>query len=194
MRFGSRIPEAQFVIKPVVTIRLILNWLNGNKMSRMVVGVMGPGKDAGREVLDAAFELGRLIAQAGWVLLTGGRNAGVMDAAMRGAKEAGGTTVGILPGADAAGASAAMDIAIITDMGQARNNINVLTSRVVIACGMGAGTAAEVALALKAGKKVILLGCGHEAAAFFQSLGKERVLVAEHASEAIALAKRLMLA
>jgi uncharacterized protein (TIGR00725 family) len=161
-------------------------------MSKTIVGVMGPGKDAGGEALDAAFELGRLIAQEGWVLLTGGRDAGVMDAAMRGAKEAGGTTVGILPGADAAGASSSVDIAIITGMDQARNNINVLTSRVVIACGMGAGTAAEVALALKAGKKVILLGCSHEASAFFQSLGKESVLVAAHASEAVAMAKRFV--
>ena len=161
-------------------------------MGKIVVGVMGPGKDAGVEVLDAAFELGRLIAQEGWILLTGGRDAGVMDAAMRGAKEAGGTTVGILPGADASGASAEVDIAIITGMGQARNNINALSSRVVIACGMGAGTAAEVALALKARKKVILLGCTQEAVSFFQQLGKESILVAEHASEAVALAQKLI--
>jgi uncharacterized protein (TIGR00725 family) len=162
-------------------------------MSKIVVGVMGPGKDASREAMDAAFDLGRLIAQQEWVLLTGGRDAGVMDAASRGAKEAGGLTVGILPSADASGASGAVDIAIITGMGQARNNINVLSSRIVIACGMGAGTASEVALALKAGKKVILLRCGQEATAFFKSLGKERVFVAEQADEAVEMAKRLIL-
>jgi uncharacterized protein (TIGR00725 family) len=161
-------------------------------MSKIVVGVMGPGKDAGREAIDAAFELGRLIAQQGWVLLTGGRDTGVMDAANRGAKEAGGLTVGILPSADASGASEAVEIAIITGMGQARNNINALSSRVVIACGMGAGTASEVALSLKAGKRVILLGCSQEADAFFKSLGKERVFIAWQADEAIAMAKRLI--
>ncbi len=161
-------------------------------MSKIVIGVMGPGKDAGREAMDAAFELGRLIAQEGWVLLTGGRDAGVMDAACRGAKEVGGLTVGILPSADARGASEAVDIAIVTGMGQARNNINALSSRVVIACGMGAGTASEVALSLKAGKKVILLCCDQEAIAFFKSLGKERVFIASQADEAVSIAKKLI--
>ncbi|MBV9957554.1 MAG: cytochrome [Acidobacteria bacterium] len=161
-------------------------------MSRTIVGVMGPGRGASREVSAAAHELGRLIALQGWVLLTGGRDAGVMAAASSGAKEAGGITVGILPGADTRGASADVDIPIITGLGQARNNINVLSSSIVIACGMGAGTAAEIALALKAGKHVILLHCGLEAAAFFQSLSQERVFIAEQASEAVTIAAKLL--
>src|SRR6266850_1082239 len=128
-------------------------------MSRVVVGVMGPGQSASKDAIAAAFELGRLIALEGWVLLTGGRNAGVMDAACKGAREAGGLTIGILPTTDTNEMSEAVDIPILTGMGQARNNINVLSSRVIFACGMGAGTASEIALAIKAGKTVILLNC-----------------------------------
>ena len=161
-------------------------------MSRLVVGVMGPGESASKEAIAAAFELGRLIALEEWVLLTGGRNVGVMDAACRGAKTAGGLTVGILPGEDSHGVSEAVDIPILTGMGQARNNINVLSSRVMFACGMGAGTASEIALALKAGKKVILLDCSQEAIAFFESLMEENVHVVSHPGDAIRIAKNLL--
>lgn len=161
-------------------------------MSRIVVGVMGPGDGAGADVIAAAFELGRLIALEGWVLLTGGRAAGVMEAAMRGAREAGGLTIGVLPTADTRDMSEAVEIAILTGMGQARNNINVLSSRVLIACGMGAGTASEIALALKAGKTVVLLACNHESEAFFKSLGKEKLFLAAQPSEAVEMAKSLL--
>lgn len=153
---------------------------------------MGPGGDANSDAITVAFELGRLIANEGWVLLTGGRDTGIMDAACRGARDAGGLTVGILPNADGVGMSEAVDIPIFTGMGQARNNINVLSSRVVIACGMGPGTASEVALALKAGKKVILIGSSHEAISFFESLSHENVFVASQPDEAIAIAKTLL--
>lgn len=160
-------------------------------MSKVVVGVMGPGINASSNAISAAFELGRLIALEGWVLLTGGRDAGVMDAACKGAKEAAGLTVGILPGADVQGVSESVDIPIVTGMGQARNNINVLSSRVIIACGIGPGTASEIALALKAGKDVILLDCSQEGIAFFESLAKENVFVVTQPHEAIAIAKTL---
>jgi uncharacterized protein (TIGR00725 family) len=161
-------------------------------MSKIVVGVMGPGGEASDAALLGAFQLGRLIALEGWILLTGGRSAGVMDAASRGAKDAGGITVGILPTSDTRSLSEAVDIPIITGMGQARNNINVLSSRVVFACGMGAGTASEVALTLKARKPVILLYCGAEAEAFFKSLDSDNVFVAADPEEAVALAKKLI--
>lgn len=118
---------------------------------------MGPGHQATATDINNAYQLGKLIAQQGWVLLSGGRNVGVMDAASRGAKSVGGLTVGILPHNSLEGVSEAIDIPILTDMGQARNNINVLSSDVVIACGMGLGTASEVALALKNDKPVIIL-------------------------------------
>ncbi len=124
---------------------------------KTVVGVMG-GADAGAEVCALARELGRRIAERGWVLLNGGRDAGVMRASAAGAHEVGGTVIGILPDADTSRAAPGLDFAIVTGMGDARNLINVLSSDVVIACPGGAGTLSEVALALKSGRRVILLG------------------------------------
>ncbi len=116
------------------------------------------GADVGAEVCALARELGKGIAERGWVLLNGGRDAGVMRASAAGAREAGGTVIGILPDADTSRAGPDLDYAIVTGMGDARNLINVLSSDVVIACPGGAGTMSEVALALKNGKRVILLG------------------------------------
>lgn len=153
---------------------------------------MGPGAKASEAVVSAAYELGALIAREGWALLTGGRGAGVMDAASRGARDAGGLVVGVLPSEDASGASHAADVVIVTGMGQARNNVNVLTSRVVVACGMGAGTAAEVALALKAGRPVVLLHAGREAERFFASMGADSIAIAESPRHALELVRRLL--
>jgi predicted Rossmann-fold nucleotide-binding protein len=89
-------------------------------MSKILIGVMGPGDSATPLDLQSAYQLGQLIAQAGWVLLTSGKNVGVMDAASRGAKAANGLTVGILPDADVSQISSAIDIAIATDLGSAR--------------------------------------------------------------------------
>ncbi|HMF58281.1 MAG TPA: hypothetical protein VK619_18200 [Pyrinomonadaceae bacterium] len=161
-------------------------------MSRILIGVMGPGRGATQDEMNAAFELGALIAREGWVLVTGGRSAGVMDAASRGAKSAGGLTVGILPTKDSKGISESVDIPIITGMGQARNNINVLSSRVVVACGMGAGTAAEVALALKAGKRAVLLHVNQESEAFFKSLGGDAIVIAGSPLEALDAVKKFI--
>lgn len=118
---------------------------------------MGPGDDATAKDIECAFEIGKGIAEQGWVLLTGGRNVGVMDAASKGAKEAGGLTIGILPGANRSSMSDFVDIPIVTDMGSARNNINVLSCDFVIACGSGLGTASEIMLALKANKLVLFI-------------------------------------
>jgi uncharacterized protein (TIGR00725 family) len=158
---------------------------------RTLIGVMGPGEGATARDVANARELGALIAREGWVLLTGGRAAGVMDAAAQGAKEAGGLTVGILPGPDVRGASRALDIAIPTGLGSARNNVNVLASAAMVACGMGRGTASEVSLALKAGKPVVLLGLS-AAGRFFQELGGDRVSTVSSAAGAVKeLRKRL---
>ncbi len=159
---------------------------------KKIIGVMGPGERAREEQVRMSYELGRLIAQEGWVTLTGGRNAGVMEAACRGAKEAGGLTVGILPTRDRNLISTAVDIPIITDMGSARNNINVLTSDLVIACGMGTGTASEVALALKAHKPVILLTENEEGKRFFKGLKPRLVFTAKDPPEAIQIAKGIL--
>jgi uncharacterized protein (TIGR00725 family) len=120
-------------------------------MSRVVIGVMGPGDDAQEPVLSYAQELGRRVAEEGWVVLSGGRDCGVMDAVSRAAHDAGGLTVGILPGPGRDGMSDGVDIPIVTGMGSARNNINVLSSDVVVACGISSGTASEIALAINGG-------------------------------------------
>ncbi|NEO52613.1 MAG: cytochrome [Okeania sp. SIO3B5] len=154
-------------------------------MKKIIIGVMGPGSSATSYDLKNAYKLGQLIAQESWVLLTGGRKMGVMDAASRGAKSVNGLTIGILPGSNLDGISEAVDIPIVTDMGNSRNNINVLSSDVVIACGMGAGTASEVALAIKNNKKVILLSCNLESQAFFVALSPETVFVVDTPESAI---------
>jgi uncharacterized protein (TIGR00725 family) len=102
-----------------------------------------------------AYELGKLIAKNGWILLNGGRNCGIMDASAKGASEKGGTTVGILPESNPEKLSDFVQIPIITGMGSARNIINVLSSSFVVALKGGLGTISEIALALKHGKKVV---------------------------------------
>jgi hypothetical protein len=124
---------------------------------RVIIGVMGGGRaEADQE--QTAFRLGQLIAAQGWVLLNGGRRAGIMDASARGALEQGGLTVGILPDEDTRSMSPYIQIPILTGMGSARNYINALTSHVLVACPGGAGTLSEIALALKHGRPVVLLG------------------------------------
>ena len=161
-------------------------------MTKILIGVMGPGEKATNEEKENAYKLGQLIAKEGWVLLTGGRKAGVMDAASRGAKDAGGLTVGILPTDNLEAISEAVDIAIATDMGNARNNINVLSSSVIIACGMGLGTASEVALALKNNKPVILLTSHRESQLFFTSLASKQIFIAQHPKNAIEIVKAIL--
>ena len=126
-------------------------------MRKLVIGVMG-GSKASAGVYAMAKELGTLIAQRGWVLLNGGRNQGVMAASAEGAKRAGGTVIGILPDSTDARASPNLDFAVMTDMGDGRNLLNVLSSDMVIACPGKLGTLSEVVLALKRDKRVILLG------------------------------------
>lgn len=103
---------------------------------------------------ETARRVGRLLAEAGAILLCGGRG-GVMEAACRGAKEAGGLTVGILPGTDPAGANPYVDLPIATGMGQARNVLLVLSAHAIIAVAGGPGTLSEIAIALKTGRPVV---------------------------------------
>jgi uncharacterized protein (TIGR00725 family) len=81
-----------------------------------------------------------------------------MEASARGAREAGGITIGILPGSSASEANPYIDIPIVTDLGNARNAINVLTSQVIIAIHGSYGTLSEIALALKCHIPVVGLG------------------------------------
>lgn len=141
---------------------------------RTIIGVMG-GAAASAATERTAQEVGRLIAQQDWVLLNGGRHAGVMAASAAGAREAGGLVVGVLPDEHTHGMSLDVDIPILTGMGDARNLINVLSSRVVIALHGGAGTISEVAHALKLGRPVVTLGL--ELGALFSEYRQRGTLV-----------------
>jgi uncharacterized protein (TIGR00725 family) len=98
--------------------------------------------------------VGRGLAARGAVVVCGGLG-GVMEAACRGAKEAGGQTVGILPCTDRAAANPFVDTAVPTGLGEARNALVVRAADALIAVGGGYGTLSEIALALKAGKRVV---------------------------------------
>lgn len=152
---------------------------------RYIVGVMGPAK-ARRKDLENARTLGELIARREWVLLTGGRDVGVMHAANQGAKKVPRSlTIGVLPSTRDR-VSKFVDVAIITEMGSARNNICVLSSQVVVACGLGgSGTVSEVALALKAGREVVLLGATPVEEKFFKRLGGSLVSSVQTPEDAI---------
>lgn len=120
---------------------------------RRYTGVIGAGEcDAEFRMLAEA--VGRGIAEAGAVLVCGGMG-GVMEAACRGAKAAGGMTIGILPGPDRSGANECVDIAIATGIGEARNLAIIRTSDALIAVGGSYGTLSEIGFALKMGKKVV---------------------------------------
>lgn len=154
-------------------------------MSRIIVGVMGPGENATPDENELAYELGRAIAKAGWITLTGGRSFGVMDASLKGAVEEGGLTIGILPGDSDKNSSDHAQIKIITSMGSGRNYISVLSSHILVVLGMAAGTASEVALALKSRKKVILLNQDEITIRFFKNLGSYNVIVTKTVDETI---------
>jgi uncharacterized protein (TIGR00725 family) len=120
------------------------------------IAVIGAG-DAPASVEVVAEEVGAALAQRGAVLVCGGLM-GVMGAACRGAKLAGGTTVGILPGADPAAANPWVDVVIPTGLGEARNTLVVRSAAVVIAVDGEYGTLSEVAFALRLGTPVIGIG------------------------------------
>jgi uncharacterized protein (TIGR00725 family) len=120
---------------------------------RPYIAVVGPGRATEAQDADAEA-VGQGLAAAGVVVVCGGLG-GVMEAACRGAKAAGGTTVGILPGADRAAANRWVDVALPTGLGEARNALVVRAADALVAVGGEYGTLSEIALALKAGKPVI---------------------------------------
>jgi uncharacterized protein (TIGR00725 family) len=119
------------------------------------IGVIGAGC-CEPAIEDLAAEVGREVARHDAVLVCGGLG-GVMTAAARGAKEVGGFTIGILPGASIREANPYIDFPVATNMGHARNAVIVQTADVMIAIDGGFGTLSEIALALKVGKCVIAI-------------------------------------
>ena len=120
------------------------------------IGVIGPHNATSAQAT-LAEQVGAELARRGAILVCGGLT-GVMEAAARGAKSAGGLTIGILPGDDPGDANAFIDLPIATGMGEARNVILVHTCKAFIAVGGAYGTLSEIALALRAGKPVIGIG------------------------------------
>jgi uncharacterized protein (TIGR00725 family) len=121
--------------------------------ARRYIGVIGAG-ECDAELGRLAEAVGRGIAEAGAVLVCGGMG-GVMEAACRGAKTAGGTTLGILPGRDRTGANEYLDFAVATGINEARNLAIIRTADVLVAVGGSYGTLSEIGFALKAGKNVV---------------------------------------
>jgi hypothetical protein len=121
-------------------------------MRKFLVAVIGTSS-ATKEEQRIAKDLGRLIAENGWILINGGLG-GVMEASAKGAFEAGGIVVGILPTPATDAANRFVTIPIATNMGHARNVIIAHTADVLIAVGGGKGTLSEIAIARKLGKTV----------------------------------------
>ena len=117
------------------------------------VAVVGAG-DATSALERVAEDVGRGLAERGAVLLCGGLS-GVMEAACRGCRAGGGTSVGILPGDDRRAANEFVDIVLATGMGEMRNALIVRAADVVVALGGEYGTLSEIAFALKIGRPVV---------------------------------------
>jgi len=147
------------------------------------VAVSGGGQ-ADAAACRLAEEVGRELARRGAVVVTGGLG-GVMEAACRGAKDAGGTTVGILPSDDRTDANPWVDVAVPTGLGEGRNVLVVRAADAVIAVAGGFGTLSEMALALRLGKPVIGLGTWELAR---EGRPVPAVVVAADAAEAAGLA------
>ncbi len=122
---------------------------------RPYVAVVGSGTATG-ELYELAREVGGLVAKRGGVVVCGGLS-GVMEAAARGAAEAGGTAIGILPDEDRGRANGYLSYSVATGAGQARNLAVVCSGDVVIAVGGEYGTLSEMGLALKVGRSVVAL-------------------------------------
>jgi uncharacterized protein (TIGR00725 family) len=139
------------------------------------VSVIGSGS----QHAERAQEVGRLLAERGCVVVTGGLGE-VMAAAARGAKEVGGTTVGILPGESLGERNEWIDLAVATGVGHARNLAVVASGAAVIAVGGSWGTLAEIAFARRLGRPVVILEPGWQ----IEGEGVERAQSPEEAVEA----------
>jgi uncharacterized protein (TIGR00725 family) len=141
------------------------------------VAVVGAGDSVAADVLADAEAVGVELARRGAVVVCGGLG-GVMEAACRGARAEGGVTLGLLPGAQRAAANPWVSVAVATGLGELRNGLVVRSADAVIAIAGGYGTLSEIALALKAGMRVVGL----------RSWEIGGVLAADDAAAAVALA------
>jgi uncharacterized protein (TIGR00725 family) len=146
----------------------------------MIIAVIGGGK-CPKNVTRLAEEVGRELAEHGATLICGGLG-GVMEAACKGAKEAGGQTIGILPGNKAANANPYVGIPIVTGMGEMRNVIIVKSARAVIAIDGEFGTLSEIGHALKNRVPVIGLNTWELSK---QGKTKDAIIIARNAEDAV---------
>ncbi|PWB72585.1 TIGR00725 family protein [candidate division GN15 bacterium] len=145
-----------------------------------VIAVIGAGK-CSKKMRDAAAEVGRYVAEHGGLIVCGGLG-GVMEGAARGAREAGGTVIGIIPGDSAAEANEFVDLVIPTGMGEARNILVIRTADAVVAFPGKYGTLTEMAFARLFDKPLVSVQAW--------KLGEE-VIQVEDATEAAKLALEL---
>ena len=124
--------------------------------NKIRIGVIG-GASPEKKWFQLAFDIGKLIAEKGAVLVCGGLS-GVMEAAAKGAKEAGGLTLGILPGNSPQDANPYIDVAFATGMGYSRNSLVAMNADILIAVDGEYGTLTEIAFGFIYGKKIIGLG------------------------------------
>lgn len=150
---GGRWSEVQILSPPYYCHRALAEGARRQLFMPVQIGVIGDAV-ADKVHLEAAYDVGRLAAGRGWAVITGGLG-GVMEAACRGAAEAEGTTVGILPTYDPLSANDYVQIVIPTGLGHARNAVVVAAADAVVAVGGRFGTLSEIALALKLGKPVV---------------------------------------
>jgi uncharacterized protein (TIGR00725 family) len=122
---------------------------------RRYAAVVGPG-DCDEETAARAREVGHGLAEAGLTVVTGGEG-GAMEWASRGAREAGGTVVGVLPGSDRSRANEHADVIVVTGIGHARNLAVAASADVLVAVGGGWGTLSEIAFAGVLGRPVVVL-------------------------------------
>ena len=119
--------------------------------------ISGAGEPHDPAIVQTATTAGRLLAERGWLVLTGGLG-GVMAAAAAGVHEVGGTAIAILPGVDRADASPGHAIVLPTGMGEMRNALLVRAADAVLSIGGSWGTLSEVALAARTGVPVVTIG------------------------------------
>ncbi len=148
----------------------------------MIIGVVG-GDKCSAEMARIAEEVGAELARRDCIVICGGRG-GVMEAACKGAREAGGFTIGVLPGPDRSEANKYVSVPIVTNMGEARNAIIVLSSQGIIALDGEYGTLSEIALALKRGIPVVGIKTWSLA---LDETKEESILQAATAAEAVAM-------
>ncbi len=171
---------------------------------KVTIGVIGKNEQHKNDRVDdttmkLAEEVGRRVAQAGAVLVTGGRK-GVMEAASKGAREAGGLTIGFLPGMERSGANPYVDIVFPTGLGRARNLLTARSCDALVMIGGSCGTLNELTIAYAEARPVVILeGSGGWADKIRQVLHKDRYLderetveisFATTAADAVAIALR----